>query len=166
MHDNSRWDKTRQDRHIHRQAAIPKARLTSRHQEQTYKQTTMHTCMHTQDGGQINKHISSHIHRRQTCRQLQADTSAHAEATTNQCMTIQDGTRLDKTGTHTYKQPYPKPVWQAYIKNRHTNKPPCINACTHKQHSGPRDKHTSSHIDRQACRQLQADTSARTEATA
>ena len=63
---------------------------------------------HTRNGGQRNKQISSHRDRK-AGRQLQEETSAHTEATTNKCMTTQDGTRLDKTGTYTDKQPYPKP---------------------------------------------------------
>ena len=104
-------------------------------------------CKHNRQAAQTDKHASKQ-NSRQTSRQSDRhsdantnrafiQTSKHTDkqlgqATTNTDMTTQDGTRLEKTGGCTDKQQYPKPDWQADIKNRQTNKPPCIDACTHK----------------------------------
>ena len=79
---------------------------------------------HNRQAAQADKHASKQ-NSKQTSRQAdrhsnaktnRADiqTSKHTDkqlgqATTNKYMTTQDGTRLDKTGLYTDKQPYPKP---------------------------------------------------------
>ena len=87
----------------------------------TYKHLA---CTHNRQAAQTDTHASKQ-NSTQTSRQAdrhsdaktnRADiqTSKHTgkqlgQATTNKYMTTQDGTRLDKTGRRTDKQPYPKP---------------------------------------------------------
>ena len=77
----------------HRQAAQTDKHASKQNSKQTSKQADRHSDATTNRADiQTSKH---------TDKQL-------GQATTNKHRTTQDGTRLDKTGTHTDKQPYPK----------------------------------------------------------